>query len=73
MHLSRQGSEKADNNLKSSKKEYKYKLRTFLRETEHECPQMFTITGPVRPFEVFFTGPKLFFGVFTGLGPVVHC
>ena len=33
--------------------------------------QMFT--GPVGPVEVFFTGPKLFWGISTGPGPVVHC
>ena len=32
-----------------------------------ECPQMFT--GPVGPVQVFFTGLKLFLGIFTGLGP----
>ena len=35
------------------------------------CPQMFT--GPVGPFEVFFTGPKLILRIFTCLGPAVHC
>ena len=27
-------------------------------------------TGPVGPVEVFFTGPKPFWEIFTGLGPI---
>ena len=47
-------------------------LGTFWRgNVVQECPQMFT--GPVGPVEVFFTRPKPFWGIFTGLGPAVHC
>ena len=28
--------------------------------------------SPVGPVEAFFTGPKLFWGIFTSLGPAVH-
>ena len=34
------------------------------------CPKM--LNGHVGPVEVSFTGPKLFGGIYTGLGPAVH-